>query len=373
MNIMDYMDWRGDLGFQESPFNEVDNLILTQLSYVDLDDIVPEAVEHSISVKEASDIYFKGHDIEVIAKDKSATKRSPLILKKAADTARFSGLRLSAYISETDYEAQKQFSAMHILLPDGSKYIAYRGTDDTLIGWKEDFNMSFIPEVPSQLAAVRYLDVTAGGGTEPLYVGGHSKGGNLAIYAAMLCDAQVRDRIIRIYNNDGPGFHRDVATGEAYQAVAQKIITLVPQSSVVGMLLEREGEYQVVKSAEVGLLQHNAISWEVLGPGFVYLNEVTKESRMFDEALNAWIHNMTVEQREQFVDTLFGVLDATGAKTLTDLSTGKLKRMNALIKSFTSLDAQTSDMMLKTVKLLASECRRTLRGAKGIQIDKNRQ
>ncbi|MBU3805045.1 MAG: DUF2974 domain-containing protein, partial [Candidatus Cellulosilyticum pullistercoris] len=315
-DIMDYLDWRGDLSFKQAAFNEVDNLILSQVAYVNFDGILPGIdCDDAMTLEEACQLFFKINDEKEVLKDKSFTRLAPILMKKMAQSERFKRLGLCKYKSQIDYETQKQFAAMHMILDDGTIYIAFRGTDDTIIGWKEDFNMSFMTPVPAQIEAVNYINQTTAHLKQEIRIGGHSKGGNLAIYAAVKCKEEIKARILKVYNNDGPGFNKQMIMSPDYQEMLTKIEKIVPQYSVVGMLLEHEEDYVVVKSKQIGLLQHDAMSWEVLGGQFVYSDELTRGSQILDDTLKAWINGLSEKERAQFVDSIFDILEATGART----------------------------------------------------------
>lgn len=355
-NILDYLDWRGDLGMMDAPFNEVDNLLLSELSYVAFDAILPGMEEDRwMTLKEAGEIFFSRHKKEEILEDRSFLARAPLVLEKMAKTRRFQTIRLSFYTNRIDEEEEKQFSALVAECQDGTYFVAFRGTDDTLVGWKEDFNMSYISAVPSQLEAVSYLEQVAEKVTGGLRLGGHSKGGNLAVYAAVKCKPEIQDRIIEIYNNDGPGFSKAMLRSSAYRQVRDRIWTIVPQTSVVGMLLEHEEEYLVTKSSQNGIMQHDPLSWEVLGAKFVYLEDVKKKSRILDRTMKNWINKMTKAQREEFVMVLFQVLYETGVKNLSELSEDKLGNLGALIKTakaVTHMTAEDQEMLGQVIRAL---------------------
>lgn len=355
-NILDYLDWRGDIRMVDAPFNEVDNLLLSELSYVAFDGILPGIETDTwMTVKKAAEIFFSRHDKEEIYEDRSLMAKAPLVLEKMAKTERFQEMRLSCYVNQIDEEEEKQFSALLAECQDNTYFVAFRGTDDTLVGWKEDFNMSYISVVPSQLEAVSYLEQVAKKVKGRLRLGGHSKGGNLAVYAAVQCKEEIKEQIIEIYNNDGPGFSKEMLLSEAYEKVRERICTIVPQTSVVGMLLEHEEEYLVTKSSQSGIMQHDPLSWEVLGPKFVYLDEVKKNSRILDKTLKNWINEMTSEQREAFVMALFHVLYETGAKNVSELSEDKFGNLGALIKTAKAVKQMTEEdqeMLAKVIRAL---------------------
>ena len=237
-NVSDYLKWRGDLDFSQAPFNDVDNLILAQIAYVDFTDIVPApgSIE-TITIAEAADTFFDTHDEKEIKKCKSFIGKAPYLLREAAATKRFGSLILTNYVDYVDGGKEEQFAAFHVRIDNRLTYIAFRGTDDTLVGWKEDFNMSFLSPVPSQKDAVRYIDTTVQRSEGKLILGGHSKGGNLAVYASVFARPSVKKRIITVYNNDGPGFDSDFVKHPDYLAILPRIKSIVPYGSVVGMLL----------------------------------------------------------------------------------------------------------------------------------------
>lgn len=355
-NILDYLDWRGDIRMANAPFNEVDNLLLSELSYVAFDGILPGIEDDTwMTVEEAAKIFFSQHNKEEIYEDRSLIAKAPLVLEKMAKTERFQMMRLSCYVNRIDDEEEKQFSALLAECQDGTFFVAFRGTDDTLIGWKEDFNMSYISAVPSQLEAVSYLEQVAKKVDGRLRLGGHSKGGNLAVYAAVHCQEAIKEQILEIYNNDGPGFSKEMLVSEAYEKMRERIFTIVPQTSVIGMLLEHEEDYLVTKSNQSGIMQHDPLSWEVRGPKFVYLDDVKKNSRILDKTLKNWINEMASEQREAFVMTLFQVLSETGAKNVSELSEDRLGNLGALIKTAKAVKQMTEEdqeMLAKVVRAL---------------------
>ena len=352
--LFDYLDWRGDLSFSEAPLCEVDSLIFTQLSYVAFDGIISDSLSDApMTLRDAVRKYLKQHKGETAYLGKIVPSAILSLAAKAAKSARYANVKMLAYANHIDQETQMQFSAVTFLPPKAPAYVAYRGTDDTLVGWKEDFNMSFLQPVPAQIEAVTYLERVAPLLTEKFFVGGHSKGGNLAVYAAVKCSSTLQERILAVYNNDGPGFDRSFIEGIDYQNLRGKIRTIVPESSVVGMLLEHEESYDVIKSHAVGLLQHDGCSWEVLGGKFIYLDAITNESRLIDSTLRAWLDGLSMEEREEVVDSVYEVLVATNATTLTELTADKVK----LVKAWGNLDPKVKSIVLKCISIFFRESR----------------
>lgn len=357
-NMLDYLDWRGDLTFEHDAFNEVDNLILSQMSYGPLE----EAVTKRISVKEAAEIFFDRYDTKQLEMMDSQQIRASKVLEAMRISKRFQNCMLDCYVAQTDLEAQKQFAAITIDIMTDVLFIAFRGTDNTLVGWKEDLTMCYASHLQVQKDALAYFEMVAQKYPEKKFLlGGHSKGGNLAVYAAVMCSTELKQRIIRVYNNDGPGFRRDIIDSAEYQEILPKVRTIVPESSIVGMLLEHKEAYTVVRSSQSGGMQHDATSWEVLGRHFVYLDHTSTGSKRIDSTITAWLEDMTTEEMQIVVDALFSVLMAAGFSTVSAISKEPLKNATALLREMSHLDAETRKYILSAVSALVREGNRTMR------------
>lgn len=352
-NLFDYLTWRGDIPFKIDPFNEVDNLILAWLTYVHFDEVMPRGViNEPITIYEAGVRYFQKKKLEDRLVGFSLTKSSAILLQQLMECPRFENIKISNFVNEISEKKQSQFSAMVFELDRRTIYVGYRGTDDTIIGWKEDFNMCFMPYVPSQKEAVAYLEQISKIRREKMILGGHSKGGNLAVYAAMNAQKLNKSRIIQIYNNDGPGFEKETMASESYLKILPKIRTFLPESSVVGMLFEHGEKAEIVKSSQKGLLQHDASSWEVRKNRFVYLESVSDASKIIDDSIKSWIASLDEEQRRMFVESIFTMLDAVGVKTTGELYNVGLKGISSAFKSFTGMDAEMKQRLLEITKVL---------------------
>ena len=341
-DLMDYLDWRGDLTFSQSSFNEVDNLILAELSFVDLRGIAPGVGGGAgVPLRAAAERYFAAGRDKTLESSVLVPEQIPAMLEKMCCSARFGGLRVSCCEERLDEAREEQFAALAVELPDRTVYLSFRGTDDTLVGWKEDFNMALRDEVPSQLRAVDYVKRAAAQYEGwRLYLGGHSKGGNLAVYSAVNCGAAIQDRILAVYNNDGPGFRKTLLSREEHRRIADRIFTILPKSSVVGLLMEHEESFTVVDSTQVGILQHDGFSWCVLGPRFVRMDDLTGIETN-DRSIREWVDSLDQTQRQQFTDALFEVLSASGATTLAELREQGVKSAAAMLKAMAGLDKET--------------------------------
>lgn len=353
-NIMDYLEWRGDLTLAASPFNEVDALLLAELSFINFEGLVPPPeIGRGVRLRDAAEEYFARNEGKEIDMGVLVPDKIPAMLCAMAGSKRFGNMLVNAFEERIDVELEQQFAAITVDLGDSSVYVAFRGTDDTLVGWKEDLNMGFLEEIPSQEQAVRYLKrIAKQYERKKLRVGGHSKGGNLAVYSAVKAAPEVQERILAVYNNDGPGFLYDLTATPEHQRIGDRIRTIVPQSSVVGRLMKHEQNVQIVHSTYEGLAQHDGFSWEVKGTKFVYLDEPSREGKLADETIDSWANELSAQQREALADALYEVLTATGAQTLSELNGEKLKSAVSMLKSYKNLDRETRRVLSEAVKLL---------------------
>ena len=333
-DVFDYIDWRGDLSFAASPANEVDKYIIACIGKPDLTGIIPEGSE-SIELCDAVAAFFAanpniGDRMGLI----SSVKTIPA-LKKLMNTERFGHLRLAGFVRKLDTERTEQFSALTVIAPDGTSYVSFRGTDDSIVGWKENCEFAVRSGVPAQLDALGYLKWAAESFPGPICVCGHSKGGNLAVYAASFAPPEVQDRISEVISFDGPGFMEDVLGSEGYLRIKDRITTIVPSRSLVGMLMSPAGELRVVGSAKGGVAGHDGFNWETQPLGFVRCDEVCEGSRIFRTAIAETLDDMDISERSELVSQIFDVISCTGAVSLSDFTEQTLNKGFELAKSFT--------------------------------------
>ena len=351
-NIIDYIKWRGDISVEASQFCDIDCLILSQIAMINFKGIVPPPFESGkISLSDAADTYFADEDRSALTLGAIIPPETKELLREAGRSARFGNMKLHAYVSYTDVKEETQFAAMTVELGDGTICVIFRGTDDTLVGWKEDFNLSFMSPIPAQSEAVRYLEEVSATFDGAIRVGGHSKGGNLAVYAATKADATVQNRIIAVYNQDAPGFKRDFLSSPEHERIEGKIRTIVPQSSVVGMLFENKGNYEIVKSTMSGIMQHNPFSWEIVGNDFIKLDSLTAEGERIAKVMNDWMAKATPEECRMFVEALYSILIATEATTLTELKADKY----AVVRAIKDADKETRSLVFSVIGIIFEE------------------
>lgn len=351
-NIHDYLDWRGDLKFEEFGINEIDELILARVSYFPYDRIKMKPKE------KFKDIAKK---METFTDNDFIWKGDKELLEKLGESERYSDVTITDYIKHNVEEEQKQFSAITLHVGNSLHYVSYCGTDYSLYAWKENFNLSFMDKIPAQIEAKKYFDEIAKQYKGKFILGGHSKGGNLAIYAAVKASAKNRSRIIKALNYDGPGFRSDFLKSKEYKEMLPKLHEYIPQDSVVGMLLTQDEAFTVVLSTEKAILQHDIFSWVVNKDKLMKVPNTTKASKITNRALSNWIKNCSLEQRQIFIDSVYEMLYATEATSLKELSSTWVSKIGIVLKTYNNLSEKDKKIMSKTVKQIVTSYRKAIR------------
>ncbi|MCK9170236.1 MAG: DUF2974 domain-containing protein [Treponema sp.] len=360
-NLIDYVAWRGDIPLTVDPFNDIDALVLCQISYLDAGGLLGTDFKKCITLSEFAVSFRSAEDFQRRS-DTGAmiNKLSVQLLFDAGASERFGSMEVCGYRALLDIQKEEQFSAVTFLTGDKYAFTAFRGTDDTIVGWKEDFNMGVLETVPAQTDAVEYLIDAMKHIHSKFRIGGHSKGGNLAVYAGAAVDQKLKNRVIEIYNNDGPGFRDETIMSPEFQTVIPKLHSFYPQFSIVGMLFSHAGTYTVVESDQTGIMQHDPFSWHLSRSGFVALQGFDAGSKKFHETFNTWFKELSDEQRAKFVETLFDVLQATDARTNSELESNWLRSSAKIISALAKLDNESRENIMKTMQLLFRIARRNL-------------
>ena len=343
-NINDYLDWRGDIPISEEyGINEIDNLIFARISYLLFDKIHLEDKEtiESVSNKMKD---FKNEEFNYNG-DKE-------LITKLGQSKRFKDLILTDYVKNNDFEAVRQFSAITIHISKKLMYLSFEGTDGTILGWKEDFNMAFMKNIPAQISGKEYLEKIADKYRgKKMILGGHSKGGNVAIYAGTAANKKIQDRIIKVVNYDGPGFDKDFIDNIENKDFIKNIYTYIPQDSIIGRILEHEEGFRVVESTQKGIFQHDIYSWQVKGRQMIKLKEASKSSNVMNETMKTWLINTTVEQRRVFFDTVFDIFNSTSASKLSEISIAWKTSMPKIVESYKGLTEEERKNIIEMIKL----------------------
>ena len=347
-DVFDYLDWRGEFSFQQSEFNEIDALILSIFAYLDFSctqglNEFPFTDAINMICALPDEVKYDGPNIIMHSVIELA--------KKASNTKRFCDMKVAEFVDITNEEREMQFAAITFLLPDDTAFASFRGTDNTLVGWKEDFNMSFVDGIPSQLEATKYVANLLTNSKNSIRLGGHSKGGNLAIWASAHQQMEYKNRIIQIYSNDGPGFSENFLNSSIYQEIRSRILSFVPESSIVGVLMEHD-QYITILSKYPTILQHDPFSWIVIGSHFVYDNSRTISGMQFERIINSWIRAMPPQEREEFVENVYDIIISSNAKTLEDLDKKKLKSLFLMSKTFREMGIKKQTQLLFSLSKL---------------------
>lgn len=364
--IINYIEEYGDYTFSEKPFGEVDSLILCQFAYLKFDGLVPGVDDDAppVSIRQV----FENRDYDNLYGDERYREKNTELFLAMVHSRRFGSLKINYYVNQIELEKETQFSAVTFQPDEELYYIAYRGTDETIVGWKEDLNLAFSEPVPGQLMSVEYLEKSAGKIGKPFYMGGHSKGGNFAIYAAMNCRQDIQDNIVIIFNHDGPGFRPEVREKGQFDKIENRIRQTVPHSSMVGMLLSSERNYRVVESRNFGLAQHDPYSWLIEKDNFQIVKQIYSGRMFVDTTINDWILSLNQEQMRIFVDTLYDVVKASEADNLIDFTANWKRSIQGIMSAIKNVDADTTktmnDIMKALFEMLSQHTKEELQGKK---------
>lgn len=359
-NFIDYLEWRGDLSFDESPFNCVDALIFSQLIYLNYDRILQDPFTNSYTIAQVNYGFRNSSDYKQRCQVGALINGgTPELLNRCSQSRRYSNVKLCGYVNIFDRQREVQFAAATYLLDDKkhSKIITYRGTDDSFLGWKEDFNMSFLDVIPSEEEALKYFQNAAKAFRGKLILAGHSKGGTDAMYAGIFCDKKLQKRIKTIYNFDGPGFSREVLESYAFYKIKDRINSYYPSFSVIGQMFNHDRRYEVIHSNGKNFMQHDPFTWSVSGAKFENDIDFTKESLYFAKTVNDWIQKLTRDEKKHFVDSLFGIFFSSGEETNLGYENNKIKSTAKMISNYKNLDSETRSQISKAITALLSVCK----------------
>ena len=364
--IINYIEGYGDYTFSEKPFGEVDSLILCQFAYLKFDGLVPGVDDDAppVSIRQV----FENRDYDNLYGDERYRVKNTELFLAMVHSRRFGSLKINYYVNQIELEKETQFSAVTFQPDEELYYLAYRGTDETIVGWKEDLNLAFSEPVPGQLMSVEYLEKSAGKIGKPFYMGGHSTGGNFAVYAAMNCRQDIQDNIVIIVNHDGHGFRPEVRENGRFDKIESRIRQTVPHSSMVGMLLSSERNYRVVESRNFGLAQHDPYSWLIEKDNFQIVKQIYSGRMFVDTTINDWILSLNQEQMRIFVDTLYDVVKASEADNLIDFTANWKRSIQGIMSAIKNVDADTTktmnDIMKALFEMLSQHTKEELQGKK---------
>ena len=355
-NMLDYIKEFGHVSFEERAFSEIDALVLTELEYLPLENVVPsdENGENFVTVKEIAE-YMQEHKQELFDENPMMiTQERHEVSQVIADAPRFQSLKFFGVVSEWDKDTTKQFAAVTVEVEPSVRLVVFRGTDETLIGWKEDFLMTYSPLVAAQTDAKEYLAKQASLWDGDLMISGHSKGGNLAIYAAATQEEDVQLRIVDIFCFDSPGLYRSVLETKGYQNIVPLAMRYIPQDSLVGLMLESEVPYVIVKSNATGAMQHSAMTWEIEDGQFIKMEKLTKNSQLNDQTFKKWTESVSDEELELFWNVFFELLFSVGIDTVNDLYGQFMHYVQEFLKAAGNMDEEKRELLTRIALLLVS-------------------
>ena len=350
-NVVDYLHWRGDLTFENDPFNNVDNLILSILSYLGFGGVVPS--ERSEKRVQLGDACTKM--LEKLKDDPSLitgfSRVDGTFLEALVNAPRFANIELGRYVDRINVEKNLQFAAFTAYLPTGQMFVSFRGTDGTLVGWRENLNLSFKVTSADKSAALylekRIREHLAEGNNSTcanVMVGGHSKGGNLASYAATVCPEELLGTIERVWSNDGPNMCPEILPTTAHKVLGDKYIRILPEFSVVGMIFDDPAVPKlIVKSSESGMLAHDGVSWQVSRNTFEFADDFQLECKKINEAFSNWYKELPLSDREHFTNELFDALSAGGAVYFSDIISSPAN-LQPVVAALTKTEKQTKEV-----------------------------
>ncbi|MCR5799786.1 MAG: DUF2974 domain-containing protein [Lachnospiraceae bacterium] len=362
-NIIHYVREYGDKTCEERPFCEADALVLSQFIYFRWDKNVP-CIGPDFAVKDdkadedgvrLADIY-SAVDAEHVYRQELYPVENGQLLEAMAKSKRFGDMICNYYLEDTDVVREMQFAAMYVHMKGALPAILFRGTDGTIVGWKEDFNMAFSRPVAGQLMAAEYVNKIAGRITGDFVTAGHSKGGNLAAFSAMSAHRGIRERIHAIYSFDGPGFRPEILEEYDYASIASRVKKFLPHSSLVGIVLEGCEDYVTVKSIALGgVFQHNPYRWVVDGCDFIREDKISVKSKIIHKSLNEWVMKLDEKQIELLVGTLFGILESTDEEDIPGMLENWKSSLISMKDTALGLDSESRKELRRIIKALLED------------------
>ena len=342
-NINDYLLWRGDIKINKaSPFNQIDSMVLARFSYLLFDKITLNKKETIESIS---------NKMKDFPNNKFRYNGDKALITNLGVSDRFKNMLVTDFIQNTDKAIEKQFSAITVHISDKEMYLSFIGTDSSIVGWKEDFNLTFRDDIPAQHDALEYLNkISQKYPNKKIRLGGHSKGGNIAIYASIYSSKEIQNRIIKVDNYDGPGFDNNIIKSFKDTGILKKITTFIPQDSVIGRLLEHKEKVEIVYSLEKGIYQHDIYSWQLLGKELTHMPNVTASSELIYKTIRNWLKQTTPEQRKVFIDGLFEVFYSTSANTFGEFSSTWMKNIPTLFKTYKGISEEDRKTIIKMLK-----------------------
>jgi hypothetical protein len=372
-NISTFLKLYGNTPFKELPLCEADILCFAFVSYANIEGS-PKYLKSGGSENTFNLLSFKDKkSLENIGTHSLVPKEFEKIYVQFINSKRYRSVKVD-YIKNVLSETKvAQFFAMTLFVEDKA-FILYRGTDTTVVGWKEDFNMALLGAVPSQIYAKKYLEEVVSKIDGDIYLIGHSKGGNLVDFAFFNVDEKIKDRIKRVYNLDGPGFR---FARYNYAKYGDKLIKIIPNDDVVGILFDEGNRYRIVKSSKINIYAHDIASWQ-LDPrkelkGMYYLKKVTANTYTMKYALNEYINNVSQKETMQIIDFLFEIISFDDSNNILSFINDFRTTWFKYVKEFKNIEnKEERDKAIKNLRKFISIYLKTLRNLKKKSMQKRK-
>lgn len=361
-NILDYVCLRKDIDFKARPLNMVDILVLNNLSYVNWDGIVDQ---DAVPIHEACDKYLQMYSEQELQKQYSFSMNMPNLVRYLQQSMRYVDVKIQNYKKVYSDEDLIQFNAITVVLPDQTLIVAFGGTDGSITGWKENLLMTYKTDIPCQILAKEYLENVMNGIPETsfwfglkkkkvypkIFVTGHSKGGNLAMYA-YLKNPNINEHVTKVCSFDGSGFIDGF--WDSYTDVS-KITNYIPKGSIIGRLLNHKENVKIMDACQSGLAQHDTFMWSVDVNDFVYLDELSHESDEVLNSIDALLFSRPLDEREHYTKLIGDFFDRMHIYTIADLSELSFRQALSGLKEIRQLSSEEIKFILEVVKLIVQQ------------------
>lgn len=337
-NIFNYVEEYGSTNFESKNFNDIDNLVFSLLSYLDFSNTSINKNKYTLSYIGSE--YLKQNRYKDIRRLGIAQRYAYRLLEVVLNTNRYSNIVLTDYVYDTNKDMQ--FSAVTFHISNKLKYICFEGTDELVSGWKEDGKLAGIFPIPSQVEAIKYVNRHVKLLGKDVIIGGHSKGGNLALVSSMYMKEYKKFKVKKVYSNDGPGLRKKEFESEEYKSIKKKYVHIVPDYSVVGVLL-RSDNYVVVKSTKKNILAHAIPTW-IIDDDELLLTTLSRKSKKLEKSIISWLDKHDDNERIDVVNKIFKVLEDADVTTLMNIK--EIDKLIKVISNIKNMDKETKDLII---------------------------
>ena len=349
-NLLSYINKYGDISFDKEGLNELDIAILTVLSYLNFDGIL-RFDDTKTKLGDAVSNFFELYSKKELSNHGIGLKDAYKVALAIKDKNRFKDLDLYNYYYITNHDIQ--FSALFIDIDDKNTIISIEGTDDEVAGWREDFELAYRYPIPAQRECINYLNKNISTFSNRKYIlTGHSKGGNLSLVGGMNVSVLKQNRISKIYSFDGPGLRKKEYKSYKYKHIKNKVVSIIPNYSVVGLLLNNHKNYKIVESKKKGILAHSIYNWKVKDKSFVFTDKLSSFSIELDKIITKWIDNNDDKSKKIFVNDLFSIFDRCNIVSLERIHAKDVKAILLMLKESKNMSNETKAMIKDFVSIL---------------------